>query len=141
MSLARTPGLGESVFNFSLGDVLSIEAPGLGENVSHITEIDFGAACEPYVLDTNPTGLITRFTDDFWTCDTPPPPASDYGIEYKKTSQIQSRWYTWGSRSPTVVDACTPRCSIGKSSIPYIPCVITLGYRSLRPPENNLAGF
>ena len=39
------------------------------------------------VLETNPTGLITRYIDDFWTCDVAPPPASAYGMEYKKTSE------------------------------------------------------
>ena len=47
-------------------------------------------ACYPiekkYALETKPTGLITRYIDDFWTCNMSPPPASSYGMEYKQTS-------------------------------------------------------
>ena len=64
-----------------------------------IKGLPMGLACAPqlatlscypiekkYVLETKPTGVITRFIDDFWT-DMSPPPASDHGMEYKKTSE------------------------------------------------------
>ena len=101
-----------------------------------LATLSFYPIKKKYVLETKPTAVIIRFIDDFWTCDMSPPPASDYGMEHKKTSENPKQAVYLGIKIDVRGGRVHTTVFDQGRAVSHAHCALpALGYRCPPPPK------